>query len=390
MARIVILGGGFAGVVVAEALAQKLSEEHEITLISRQREFTFYPSLVRLAFGQCQLAEVYYDLEGALLDQRIKFIQGEIAYPDPLREIIVVKHGEHERDIAYDYLVFALGRSLATREVKGFEAHAHHLLSVNAALRFGEALKNFHAGKALIGYCPEARLVVPVLETAFALDRTLRERGARDAVNLSVVFPEKLGTHLGGEDLVVPLTTSLEKHGVNFVPDFPIDLIAEREVWSRDNRRLPYDLLMLIPPFAGLEEVAYRGFTDATGYVKVDRHMKVLGEQNVYAAGDCVSLLGPKMGHLAVLQAEVAAANLAAEIEGRAPEARYEHELMLIINEQGEDSLYLHKELWTGKPAVLQHGRFWSWAKQIHEGYWTRMHGLKPIEEANRQPLARG
>ena len=384
MAHVVVLGGGFAGVVAAEALAKKLGKEHQITLVSRQREFVFSPALVRLAFGQCQLADVYYDLEGALLDQRIKFVQGEVIYPDPLREVIVVKQGTHDREIAYDYLVFALGRSLASREIKGFDAHAHHLLTVNATLRFGEALKSFHTGNALFGYCPDARLVVPVLETAFAFDRVLRERGARDAANISVVFPEKLGTHLGGDDLTPALNKAFEKHGIHFVPDFPIDLIGDHEVWARDNRRLPYDLLMLIPPFAGPDEVAYRGLTDATGYVKVDRHMKVLGSENVYAAGDCVSLLGPKMGHHAVLQAEVAAANLAAQIAGRAPEARYEHELMLIINDQDGDSLYLHKELWTGKPSVTQHGRFWSWAKQIHEGYWTRMHGLKPVDAAKR------
>ena len=47
MARIVILGGGFAGVVTAEALAQQLGSEHVITLIARQRKFTFFGSLAK-------------------------------------------------------------------------------------------------------------------------------------------------------------------------------------------------------------------------------------------------------------------------------------------------------------------------------------------------------
>ena len=51
MARVVILGGGFGGVVAAERLAKQLSEEHQITLVSRSRNFVFYPALVRLAFA---------------------------------------------------------------------------------------------------------------------------------------------------------------------------------------------------------------------------------------------------------------------------------------------------------------------------------------------------
>ena len=51
MAKVLILGGGFGGVVAAEWLAERLGTEREITLASRSREFLFYPALVRLAFG---------------------------------------------------------------------------------------------------------------------------------------------------------------------------------------------------------------------------------------------------------------------------------------------------------------------------------------------------
>ena len=47
MAKILILGGGFGGVVAAEHLAKKLDAEHQITLVSRSRQFVFYPALVR-------------------------------------------------------------------------------------------------------------------------------------------------------------------------------------------------------------------------------------------------------------------------------------------------------------------------------------------------------
>jgi NADH dehydrogenase FAD-containing subunit len=79
MTNIVIVGGGFGGVVAAESLAKKLSTEHQITLVSRHRSFVFYPALVRFAFGKCSPEDIQFDIREAMLDRRIRFIQGEVA-----------------------------------------------------------------------------------------------------------------------------------------------------------------------------------------------------------------------------------------------------------------------------------------------------------------------
>jgi sulfide:quinone oxidoreductase len=118
----------------------------------------------------------------------------------------------------------------------------------------------------------------------------------------------------------------------------------------------------------------YTGITDPNNYVRVDRHLRVTGAERMYAAGDAVNFLGPKMGHMAVLQGEVAAANLAAEIEGREPLTRYNHELMLVIDEGRGKSIYLHKELWDRHEASVKQGRFWGWAKRVHDRYWQQAH----------------
>ena len=102
--------------------------------------------------------------------------------------------------------------------------------------------------------------------------------------------------------------------------------------------------------------------------------MRVAGEERIYAVGDCTNFEGPKMGHMAVRQAEVAAANLAAEIEGRAPVARYQHEMKFVIDQLGAESLDLHKDLSTDAPATVRQGRFWGWAKQVQEKYWQHSH----------------
>ena len=116
------------------------------------------------------------------------------------------------------------------------------------------------------------------------------------------------------------------------------------------------------------------GVTDEEGYIHVDWNMRVMGHERIYAVGDCVSFTGPKMGHMAVRQAEVAAANLAAEIEGHEPISHYFHEMRFVIDEIGSDSLYLHKDIWTDEPATVRQGRFWSWAKRVQQKYWEVTH----------------
>lgn len=66
MANVLVLGGGFGGLVAAKRLARLLPAEHRITLVSRGPRFVFYPPLVRLAFGQCGPDDVSFDMRGAL------------------------------------------------------------------------------------------------------------------------------------------------------------------------------------------------------------------------------------------------------------------------------------------------------------------------------------
>src|SRR4051812_7395755 len=94
MANVIILGGGFGGVVCAERLAQTLSHEHQITLVSRDDRFIFYPALVRYGFGRAELEDISYDLREAMLDQRVRFIQAEVARVSPQERSLTLARGE--------------------------------------------------------------------------------------------------------------------------------------------------------------------------------------------------------------------------------------------------------------------------------------------------------
>jgi sulfide:quinone oxidoreductase len=374
MAKVLILGGGFGGVIAAERLAEQLADEHQITLVSRSRWFVFYPALVRLAFGKCQREDVSFNLRQTLLNQRVNFIEAEVARIDPVERKVTIAHGEVEGHLPYDYLIFALGRRLATERISGFYEHAHHLLSVEKALRFGKAVAEFHEGRAVIGQCPGARLPVPVYETAFALSRLLEERGERARARITIVSPDPPGLQLGDSDVTIALRKALAAHDIEFRTDFPIDRVTPGAATTSNGHGINFNLLMLLPPFQGSAAATHLGVTNEESYINVDSATRVVGVERMYAVGDCVNFSGPKMGHMAVRQAEVAATNLAAEIEGHLPVSRYIPDLRMVIDEGGSESIYAHKDIWTDEPANVRQGRFWSWAKRAQEKYWEAAH----------------
>ena len=201
MANVVILGAGFAGLVAAESLSKQVASQHQITLVSRNREFVFYPELVRLAFGKCEPDDIRFDVREAMLSRRVRFIEGEIARINPELRRVALSHGDIEGDLSYDYLIIALGRRLATERIPGFFEHANHLLTVESALRFGEQIKRFEKGRAVIGQCPGSRLPVPVYEAAFALTRLFERRGTRQQLEITIVSPDPPDIEFGDKEI---------------------------------------------------------------------------------------------------------------------------------------------------------------------------------------------
>lgn len=373
MAKVLILGGGFAGVVAAESLAKKLGHEHQISLVSRSSDFVFYPALVRLAFGHENTSDVSFDLREAMLDRRVTFVEGEVARVNTSERIVKIARGDFAGEMPYDFLVFALGRRLATERIHGFFEHAHHLLTVESTLKFRNAIENFAQGHIVIGQCPGARLPVPLFEAAFSLFQSL-ERRSNHRTAITLVSNETPEEMFQDAEVGRTLRDAMDSRAIELVFDFDIVEVTARSVVSADARAIDCDMTMIIPPFAGPSPVVHAAITDIEGYVRVDETMRVTDVENMYAAGDCVSLPGPKMGHMAVRQAEVAAENLANQINGRAASATYDHELLSVIDAGGADTIFLRKDLTTEAPAAIKQGRFWAWAKRGQEEYWLRRH----------------
>ena len=395
MANILILGGGFGGLVTAEKLASELGSEHQITLVSDSRRFIFYPALVRVALGGEEAEDITFNLRTKLRDTGVRFIEGEVIRVNADKKSVYVAKGDFTGDISYDYLVIAVGRRLATEKAPGFFEYAHHLLSPKAALKFKKAVEDFHGGNIVVGMCPGARLPVPVCETAFALASRFEKEISERKISVTVVFPESVKEAFGGAEIYSEIEWAFAKHDIKLVENFSVKEISDKRIISDgkiaeryrqlitevsgnpdlwDENGIGHDLLMLVPPFQGQRCFRIPGAVDESGFIKVNEMMQVEGLPQTYAAGDCAALPGPKLGQMAVCQAAVAARNIASEIRGEEPYEVYYHEIDTIIDQDGEDSIRLHYGIWDEQLYRLQKGTLWSWAKVIHDQYWQAKH----------------
>lgn len=375
MANILILGGGFGGLITAERLAASLDSTDQITLVAPNQRFTFYPALVHLAFGECEAEDITFDLRAKLADLGVRFVKGEMIRINSQCRAVEIAGDDFNGEITYDYLVIAPGRRLATEKVTGFFEHAHHLLGIKPALKFGEAVSDFHNGTIVVGLCPDARLPVPVCETAFVLAKKFETEMREGQVRVKVIFPDSLEAAFGGAALHKELEAAFKRHHINVLYDIPISDINGDEILSAKGHKINYDLLMLLPPFRGQANLDNLGITDTYDYVKVDGMMRVHGLEKTYAVGDVVAFSGPKFAHMAVRQAEVAAANIVSEMKGEKPDTEYYHEIATIIDAGGADSIYLHYGIWDDTLYRLKKGKIWGWAKEMHDALWQVKHG---------------
>ncbi len=371
MNKILILGGGFAAVAAAEELARS-SLSSEITIVSSSRAFVFYPALVPYVFGDFDIGrdDLTFDLGSKLAEKGIRFIQGEVISLDPQRKTVTVTGDDLEGLVHFDYLIITLGRRLATEKIPGFFENAKHLLGISAAERFRDSIEKFTSGDIVVGLCPNGYLPVPVCESALALSHRFRDQIAGDEVSVTAVFPETIDDAFLGSTLFRDLRTAFDTSGVRVVERFPITSIESKSLTSDSGEELAYDLAMLVPPFRGQASLVHLGAGyDPQGFVKVDEYLKVAGHENIFAAGDILSLSGPRFGYMAIRQGKVAAANVLAAISSDHSPTQYEHKLAWAVGEKYSDPIYFHYGFWDESLDDFDENAFFGMAKNLREKY---------------------
>jgi len=311
--RVVVVGGGTGGTIVANLVARRV--EAEVTMVSRDAGHLYQPGLLYVPFGWVE-PEQLVRTQRSLLDPRVRFIHDTVLAIDPANRTLRLGDGE----LTSDTLVLATGARLVPDEVPGL-AEAHHFYTPTAALRLRQALDEFQGGHIVVGVagvpykCPPAPL-----EFALLLEWELRRRGLREKAKLTYVSPMPRAFPI--ESVAEVIEPVMTRRGIELATFFNVEEVdpSRRVVRSLEGDELDYDLLVLIPPHRGTAPVVADGIADRGDWIHTDREtLQVTGYDGIYAIGDTTDIPVSKSGSAAHFEAHVVADRIAANPNGAAP-----------------------------------------------------------------------
>lgn len=124
--KIVVLGGSFAGLSAAFDLKHTLKDKADVTVIARQEQFVFIPSLIWVVPGWRRPEQITFDLKSALEPKGIRFVLARADKIEPEQNRVITDKGE----FPYDYLVIATGPQFDWEAVPGLGTQGGYTQSI--------------------------------------------------------------------------------------------------------------------------------------------------------------------------------------------------------------------------------------------------------------------
>ena len=312
--NVVVLGAGYAGLMAAMRLAKKTDPGVEITVINATDSFNERVRNHQLAAGQPLRRLSVTSLLGGT---RVRFVRGTVTALDPAHRRVAVQADGGARSLGYDYLIYALGSSGASRGVPGVREHAftldhdaahalaHRLPAV--AQRGGTALV-VGGGNTGVEVATELAGAYPGLKVTLATRRSF-------AHNLS-------------DAARAYIRTRFDRCGVHFMEQTAIARLDARGALTEAGESIAFDLCVWAAGFTVSDLARRSGLrVNARGQILVDRAMRSLSHPEIYAVGDAAAPLESpgapvRMAlYTALLMASHGADSLAAHLAGKPPTA---------------------------------------------------------------------
>ena len=355
MKKVLVLGGGFAGVDAASHL-QKMG--YDVTLVSDREYFYIYPTSIWVPTHESEFKDVCVDLKELQKAHGFKLLIDEVAAISKADNRVTLGSGEVISD--YDYLIIALGAS--KMQPKGVE----HTLSICGApqqsLEIRDALDKLVAkgsGKIAMGFGgnPKDTSAVrggPGFELLFNVHNMLKRKGIRDQFELTFFAPmAEPGKRMGPQALkmmdVFFSKLNINKHFGKKITHFEADGIV-----FEDGSKLSSDFTMFIPAGDGHGVIKNSDLPqNEAGFVKTDDTSCVLNDDgsmsNIYAIGDVAALEGyewrAKQGHIAEVMAKNAAHNIEQRDNGGSDFKGYnEHLNILCVMDSGDGAAFVYRD----------------------------------------------
>jgi sulfide:quinone oxidoreductase len=347
--RVLILGGGFAGVQAAIELQK--NNNLEVILISERDYLYLYPISIWVPTREKSFEDVKVPLSK---------IQDAFGFKLLIGKVLEIRSAENkincaERTLEYDYLVIATGAE--KMQHKGQE-NTHSICGKpesSLAIRDGlDSLIEKGSGKIAIGFGgnPKDKSAVrggPAFELIFNIHHLLKKKKLRDKFELTFFAPmESPGERMGPKSLRM-IDSMFKSYKIEKRFGKKIKTFEPSGVVFEDDSVLSSDLTIFIPASAGhsLLNNSDIPVTEA-GFIKIDETCLVSGTKNVYAAGDIAAIEGPewkaKQGHIAELMGKQAAYNIIMSEAGSSNRKSYkEHINILCIMDTGNGAAFVFR-----------------------------------------------
>jgi sulfide:quinone oxidoreductase len=295
---VLIAGGGVAGIEALLALHDLAGDRVELALVSADRDFVYKPLLVEEPFGldpaeQHALEPLAEELGGSFLASAVTGVDPEahrVELPDD--------------SLTYDYLMVCLGG----RFRPAFEG-VTTFPSGHEQLRIDELLQRASGGEGGIAFVvpPAVTWALPLYEIALMTQRRAHESGLGE-LPLRLITPEPSPLSVFGQAASAAVSELLSARGIEFVGLTRVHQEDGEFVLTPGDRPLEAAEVVALPAMEG-PSLPGLPANDA-GFIPIDEHARVLGLQDVYAAGDGTNF-PIKQGGIATQQADAAAADIA-------------------------------------------------------------------------------
>lgn len=372
MRQVTVIGAGF-GALTAIRKLRALDADLQIDVIAPEPEFVFLPGIIWIPTGLRRPDELLINLENFFQRMRVEFHAGKVTGLEDEGRTVLTDSGKMEND---GLIIASGGRFI--KKLPGIEHAITPCEGILSAVKIRERLAEMKGGTIAFGFSgnpkePAAMRGGPMFEFLFGIDRYLSKQGRRDDFKLVFFTPaEQPGQRLGPK-AVDGLLSMMKKRGIETHLGSKIERFTEGSVITKDVE-FDADLIVFMPGMTGNKWFDNTDLPRSEGgMLQANKYCQVEGQDKVYVAGDSGSFPGPgwlpKQAHMADLQAQAAAANLLAELDGRVVSQTFKAELLCIIDSYDTGSIVFRTER---RNIVTPATRVFHWSKRLFEWNYLR------------------
>ena len=374
MNSITIIGAGFAGLSAVKQI-RKRDKNCSITLISPRAELQYLPSLIWLPSGLRKRDDIIIPLHNFFKRMNVDYHQASVTGLRDGGRTVETDAG----DVSNDGLIIASGGRFL-KKLPGIEYAITPCEGIDAAEKIRDRLDSMAGGTIAFGFAgnpkePSAMRGGPMFEFLFGTDTLLRRRGTRKNFDLVFFSPApKPGNRLGPK-AVGRLLDEMKKRDIQTHLGHKMKAFEKDKV-TTEGGGFHDDLIIFMPGMTGNQWFDNSELPRSEGgLIKADKHCKVESMDAVYVAGDSGSFPGPdwmpKQAHMADLQAEAAAKNLLAELDGKIADAVFKIELICIVDSNDKGMMVSRTE---NKNFMLPGTILLHWTKRLFEWWYLRQY----------------